>query len=563
MRAVGWWVALACVACGGEPAGGGEAAPGGGMAGVGGAGGGAGGAGGGAGDGGDGGGGLLGWRSALYPEDWTPGYVSPDGHRIHDFSYAGYHNGAAPIGVPVVNTEHAVDAFGADPTGAADSTLAIQAAIDAASGGGIVVLGQGSYRVDGQLLVASSRVVIRGQGAAQTELFFTQVAGMEFSAHLRFAGSRAYGAEIALAVDAVAHDAVVEVADASGLAVGDDVALGWIITDDFVEEHGMTGVWGPFNGTWQPFFLREVVALDTASAPHRVTLDVPLRYPAKLRDGATLRRESGYLSECGLEGLSVGNAADWDAVWNNDQVHAIAMSDVEDCWMRDVRSFHPPSGPTSGSGADAHLQSGGLLLTGSKRVTIADSRMENAEHRGGGGNGYLFEVRQSNEVLFRDLVARSGRHNFIQNWGFGATGIVWLRVDSAGSESWFDKSGSIKLPAYSELHHSLATANLIDHSRFDDGWSAVNRGTESSGAGHSGTENVIWNIAGAGVVRSLQLGVGYVVGTAPSLELLTDPAYPLGGAGTEPEDWVEGAGIGAGLQPASLYEDQLARRLAN
>ena len=63
-----------------------------------------------------------------------------------------------------------------------------------------------------------------------------------------------------------------------------------------------------------------------------------------------------------------------------------------------------------------------------------------------------------------------------------------------------------------------------------------------------------------GVVRSRQFGHGYVIGPAPSLQLETS----LGGLdaqGTEPEDWVEGPGEVGALEPASLYEDQLARRL--
>lgn len=42
-----------------------------------------------------------GWRSALYPVDWTPDFRDAQGRFIHDFSYAGYHGGLADI--PVSN----------------------------------------------------------------------------------------------------------------------------------------------------------------------------------------------------------------------------------------------------------------------------------------------------------------------------------------------------------------------------------------------------------------------------------------------------------------------------
>ena len=85
-----------------------------------------------------------------------------------------------------------------------------------------------------------------------------------------------------------------------------------------------------------------------------------------------------------------------------------------------------------------------------------------------------------------------------------------------------------------------------------------------SGAGHSATETVWWNISGGGYLRSLQYGVGYVIGT-DGMDLHTDPTewdWNDSGEGTEPADHVEGEGYAATLEPRSLYEDQLARRLA-
>jgi hypothetical protein len=70
----------------------------------------------------------------------------------------------------------------------------------------------------------------------------------------------------------------------------------------------------------------------------------------------------------------------------------------------------------------------------------------------------------------------------------------------------------------------------------------------------------VWRSGGSGTVKSQQYGWGYVIGTSPSLSLVTTLASSTG-AGTAPEDFVEGAGAGEGLYPSSLYEDQRARRL--
>ena len=500
-----------------------------------------------------------GWRSVLYPADWSPAHTDADGRFLHDVSYAGYLAGAAPLpdgaGLPVVN---ALTHHGADPTGVTDATVAVQSALDAGAllGRAIVFLPAGTYRIDGLLTMQSSGCILRGAGAGETRLHFTRHNAMTGRSHLTIGTAPTLGAHIALAQDAQPRDDHVFVSDAQGLQVGDDVALGFEITDAFVDEHGMSGVWGPFNGSWQPFERREITQIDRTATPHRVTLDVPVRYPAKLRDFASLRLESGYIAEVGVEHLSIATAVGWDEAWANERTHAISFTAAKDSWVRGVHSFASPSAPATGPGAGAHLQNCGVLALRCKRVTIADCHLGYAQHRGGGGCGYLFELRQCNEVLLRDCVAIAGRHNFIQNWGFGTSGCVWLRcVSSEGLALFSQAFPSLGQLGYSEFHHSLATGNLIDQCTTDDGWSGVNRGDFSSGAGHSATQNVFWNTRGSGIVRSRQFGRGYVIGTAEGLTV------QVGVAGdTSPDDTVEGAGHATTLRPPSLYLDQFVRR---
>jgi len=451
----------------------------------------------------------------------------------------------------------AVAGYGADDTGASDATAAIQSAIAAAEvAGGVVYLPTGTYRCDGVLNVGADSVVIRGDGPESTRVYFTKSDGMAYNSHITFRGSVSRGPDVLLAEDGENRTTDVFVEDATSLSLGDEVSLGWVISDAFVAEHGMTGTWQAFNGTWRPIFRRTVVEVDTAANPDRVTLDVPLRYPALVRDGASLRKESGYLAECGIEDLAISNAVDWDAAWDIYQVHAILFSGVKDCWIRNVESFASPYPPAEGY----HLQSGGIEVLDSKRVTVADCAMESAQNRGGGGCGYLFEISRCSEVLIQDCSGRDGRHNFIQNWDFGTTGCVFLRCDSEGSTNVTYRHLPVGFPAYNEYHHSLAMACLVDQCTLDDGWYAGNRKAESSGAGHTSTQCVFWNTDGKGVLRSFQYGRGYVIGSESirvDVSLANGPAL-----GTAPADYVEGKGRGASLVPPSLYEDQLARRLA-
>ncbi|WP_044238312.1 glycosyl hydrolase family 28-related protein [Chondromyces apiculatus] len=504
----------------------------------------------------------LPWRSALYAEDWTPSATDAEGHFLHDFSYAGYRQGTVAPGAPAdAAVFDVVGTYGADPAGATDVTAAVQQAIDDASaqGGGVVHFPAGLYRVEGVLSVIASGVVLRGEGPEVSRLYFTRSEGMSDTAHLTFAGAPTSDLDVPLRRDGAPREDVVEVDDAGDLAKGDDLELGWVISPAFIDEHGMAGTWEAFNDTWQPFFRRTVIDVDRSASPHRVVLDVPLRYPAKVRDLASLRRVRGLVRACGVESLGVSTAVGWDAAWTAARTHAIALRNVADCWIRDVASFPSPAAPESGPGAGAHLMSGGVLLADAKQVTVADTHLGFAQNRGVGGNGYLFEVQRGGEILIRDSQGEAGRHNFIQNWGFGTTGCVLLRVESRGGAAMLDKDESLDLTGMSEFHHSLAMANLVDASLFDDGFSIVNRNEESTGAGHTGTQNVLWGLRGEGVVRSLQFGVGYLIGTQGLSTVLESP-LPMG-QGTEPVDWSEGLDQGALLEPASLYEDQLRRRL--
>jgi hypothetical protein len=508
------------------------------------------------GSGGSAGQGAAPWRSSLYPQDWTPGFVDGEGRGLQDFSYAGFRYGEAPA--PDVTT--VIEVVGADPLGTIDSTAAIQAAIDTAAmqGGAIVHIPAGLYRIDGLLLVSASHVILRGDGPGQTRLYFTKSTNMTGQAHLSFSAPVMVDTESPLVMDAEVGATSIAVKDVSGYSPGDDVTIGFVITPEFIAEHNMTGTWMAFNDSWQTFFRRTIVSIDKSASPPKIELDIALRYPIKLRDQASVRREKGALTGVGVESIGLANAVAWDDAWTVDRAHVLAFTHVMDAFVRDVQSFESPNAPTSGAGAGAHLLSGGILIAESKRVTVEHTEMALAQNRGGGGNGYLFEILQSNEVLIADSKGTAGRHNFIQNWGFGTTGCVWLRVESREGRAFVSKDSSLATTGHSELHHSLATANLIDTSLFDDGFSTINRQGESTGAGITGTMNVIWNVRGTGTVRSMQYGWGYVIGTSGPF-VVTESPLPLG-QGTEPVDFVEGLELGSQLDPPSLYEDQRRRR---
>jgi hypothetical protein len=489
------------------------------------------------------------WRSELYPADWTPAFTAQDGSFLHDFSYAGYRGGEWPPPRPTRRFTVVADA-----TGKQDATGGFRKAIEAAAkhGRAEVRVPAGTFRIDGSLEITARGTVMRGEGASKTRLWFTRDRNRQGSAHFVLRGRVRRKGEWALAEDGANRAMTVRLKNSTGLAAGQQIAIGFVITDAFRKQHGMERFWKFSANKWRPFFRRTIVSLDG----NVVRLDVPLRYPALVRNGASLRLEEGHLRDCGIEDLAIANASSPDAAWADRQVAAIELSDCVDCWVSGVESFASPN-PTAGR---RHLLSSGIRVRGSKRVTIARCRMANPQHRGGGGNGYLFEIRASNEVLVRNCEAEAGRHNFIQNWDFGTNGCVFLRIHSSGSRAFLGRRDPIGFPAASEYHHALATACLVDDSVIDDGFFANNRGGYSSGAGHAATQCVFWNVRGTGTIRSLQFGRGYVIGTGPNLTAQTDLRDPRG-LGTAPADWTEGLGKAASLDPKSLYEDQRDRRL--
>ncbi len=503
------------------------------------------------------------WRSALYPADWAPGFGLGE-DRLHDFSYAGYAAGEAPL--PDLRSPpwsarwvSALD-HGADPSGGSDSAPALRAAIAAAgaAGGGVVHLPAGLYRLDSPIEITVSGIVLAGDGP-ETQLWFPTPTGAGFRSQISFRGALTPGPRHALRADGAAFDVVLQVEDAGAFSVGDRVRVGQRISPDWISDHGMDGYWTFSADQWRPFYQRTVVAVDAAAGT--LTVDVPLRYPLLTRDEASVERVDGYLRDCGAQDLALSDAVGWAEAWAESQAHALGMTEVEDCWIRGVQSFAGPSGRgPAGEEGQRHLRSGGIIIERSRRVTVAESALAWPQHRGEGGNGYLFELRQSSEVLFRENTAEAGRHNFIQNWDFGATGNVWLRNRSTGGESFTSPTDSRGVPAASETHHALSMANLFDSNQIDDAWKTVNRLSYSSGAGHTATACVYWNNVGEGTITSYQYGRGYVI-ASNGLEVQTTVIEAYESLGTAPEDWVEDPPPGARVEPASLYDDQLERRL--
>jgi len=511
------------------------------------------------------------WRSALYPADWQPGFRDAASRFLHDFSYAGYHRGEKPvphIEGPVIDVTK--PPYQADPTGGKDSTSDIQAALDAAADGdgGVVFLPPGTYRIQPQgtvdyaLRLRGDKTVLRGAGADETFLFNDTpmmrgktviVVEPDKPMDWRDEGNGILASP--LAQDAPNQSREVFLKSVAGFSPGDLVVLRSDLTQRFIDEVEMTGKWKP-AGAASPnrtlMFCRRIESVDPAKSS--VTLDVPVRYPVRVDDLGRLVKIPGKLiSECGLEDFSIGIKQHPGTGTEEEDfskpgtvgydVHgagAISLKNAENCWIKGVKSYAPP-----GNDPNIHLVSSGIALRRSRFVTVEDCSMGFSQYKGGGGNGYLY-THNGQENLIINCRAEAGRHNY--DFGtMACSGNVISRC--------FAKDGSHG----SDFHMFLSMSNLLDQMTCDGDFLEARYYRPWGGNpvhGVTTTQSVFWNSKGLryskerqAVVWSQQVGEGYVIGTSGPCDKV------------DSDDFVEGVGKGDSLVPASLYQDQLQRRL--
>lgn len=525
--------------------------------------------------------------------DWDPEVAGADGFEtgrfLADFSYAGYRSGAVPLPQVTGPIFHAAAApYHADPTGTTDSTAAIQAAIDAAgaAGGGVVLLPAGTFRLSvgngftEALRLIKPGVVLRGAGRDATFLLNTTT-NMRSKAVIRVSGPTAASYFTSLSSgtrlrgDVLQPTRRVRLENVTDFAPGDHVVVRHDVTEAWVAEHNETSWTGLASSIRGANYLRQVVAVDAVD--RALVLDAPIFYYLRTRDAARVRRlNTAPLSEVGLEDFSMGNLPhpgsgfgedDYNlagtAAYDVHDAYLIRYERVRDSWISRVGSYRPVGSPST-----AHLLSLGVLLVESSRVTVAECHFQRPQYGGGGGNGYMYRIQSSGLCLIRDSAATFSRHGFMFSH-MSTAGSVLLRctdtitgraVGSSGVNGYATNGKG------SDHHMHFSHANLIDSCIADDSWfEARYRGTSGTtphalAAAHT----AFWNMEGRGtasqaVVTTEQARYGYAIGTSGTRTAVSRPGVAR--SKTDPLDHVEGVGEGATLEPSSLYEDQLARRL--
>ena len=405
---------------------------------------------------------------------------TPDtlGNRIPDFSYAGYMAGERTI--PVVAIKVVVPAHSNG-----DATLRIQSALDYVGTlpldkngfRGAVLLQKGLYKVDGQLKINKSGVVLRGSGVNQTFLLGT---GTDRQTLVRVAGlsNRTLNMEIPVTDGYVPVNAnKISVQSINNFKKGDQVIIRRPSTQKWIQTLRTETFGGGINAIgWKPgerdlYFDRKIMSIEGNS----ITLDVPLTTALDTTYGiSTIASYSwhGRIQNIGIENLSlessfnVSNPKDEDHRWM-----AITMENIQDAWVRQVNFKH-----FAGSAVN--------LLETTKRITVEDCKSLAPVSEIGGQRRYTF-LTTGQQTLFQRCYAENGYHDFAV--GFCAPGPnAFVQCHSQLPYSF---SGTID---------SWASGVLFDIVNIDgNALRFANREQDGQGAGWSAANSVFWQCTAA------------------------------------------------------------------
>lgn len=299
-------------------------------------------------------------HSRLWGRDgelWTAG------GRLPDFSFAGYHRGDDPIPTPPVT--HNVRQFGAVGDGQADDSDAFLRAI-AAVDSGVILIPKGRYRITKILEIRKPDVVLRGEHRDSTVLFFPQplsdirpdwgatTEGRRTSNYAWSGGfiwaEGSYGTEKIADVVAPARrgDRSLRLRSTAGLQVGQEVEIREHDTPSsdnslavhlYDEDGGdVTNIRGRTHAS--------LVTRITGIQGDRVTFDRPLRFDVRAEWEPAVYRYAPTVREVGIENLTFHfPVTPYQGHFTELGFNPIALEEVADCWVRNVRFRNADNGP--------------------------------------------------------------------------------------------------------------------------------------------------------------------------------------------------------------------------
>jgi Family of unknown function (DUF6298)/Putative collagen-binding domain of a collagenase len=389
-----------------------------------------------------------------------------------DFSFAGYEAGRS---VPSVQGVLAVKPSGGDDTALLQGALDRVASMAVGADGfrGAVVLSSGRFRVEGQLHMRASGVVLRGAGrGANGTVIVAEGIGRRTLIEVGAEKIVALDSATEVQDDVPAGGKVLRLASTEGVAVGDHVVVRRPSTEEWIGAVGMTNLPGTFANQrldWKPgshdlVWDRTVAAVNAQA--NQVKLDAPITTALELKyGGGTVARvkNGGTPERIGVENMVLESI--YDGTRPKDEEHswiAILLDNVQDAWVRNVTARHFVS-----SSVRVNLRG--------RRITVEDCSSEAPISEEGGYRRQAFLVHGQQVLVYR-CHSEAGMNDFATGMLAGGPN-VFLDCDATGSlgasgsfEGW--SSGVL----YEQVHVPGSRIQLLlDFARAQGGgWTAAN-----------------------------------------------------------------------------------------
>jgi uncharacterized protein (TIGR03437 family) len=520
------------------------------------------------------------WNSQLLPNvggKYTAQPVSFAGRTwsLDDFSYVGYYLGTKSLGSVPCNVVNV--------TATGDITQAVQAAIDSVgkAGGGSVRIPAGTFTMSGPVAVPYNNVSIEGAGSSQTVIMVSSnYASDDGVTDGLFIFGRAVGAATndgwvnkgtAVAnITTVVHrgDMMLTVDNASKINMGDWIVIQQVFWAALVNNNSTSPHPWPANSCceFSLTYLRQV----TAKSGNQVSIDAPIPWTLDPANNAVrVRMTDGLMKEnAGLKGMTIQFANNTLASTGRPHGTGAYFEGVRNGWVYDVKILNFPRY--------------GIYLNYSARITVLDCWVQTTQDKGGDGYGYGFLESPAQNILVKRSHGEDNRHNFITS--HPQTSMVVQTQNVSVNETEPD-----------DTHYAFEQAILFDkHTQMNGGAvEMLNRGDQSgttAAAYETLASGVIWNFAGDGVKNHLaslngalylkpspdgQLVVVGVNGAhavydntkanvtpfIPGQRMQAGPGLQVGSSPGALQNVLYEGLYQTGLQPASLYDTQLANRI--
>lgn len=494
--------------------------------------------------------------SIIYPQVETSFDMSlledEYGTTLPDFSHVGYMGSEIPMpDVPVKITL-------SSPGENEDATALIQKAIDELSAmplndkfRGAILLKSGTYRIQNELYIQSSGIVLRGEGDGDGGTKLVAAGVKDGGKHHRLINIKGGGqlSPSAPSVYNIKDDYVpvgrfwVTVDNAVEFHEGDHVTIFRPGTDNWIHDLRMDQIYAPgddsgSNWTAKGYNL-DYERIVTRIIGDTLHFDNPIlmAMESKYGGGAVYKSDiQGRISHCGIENMQI--VSEFDATkkdptgYYNDENHswtAIDITKTEHSWIRNVTSRYFAYGL-------AEIRDKSLF------VTVEDCKCLDGVAKREGGRLYSFLISDASACLVRNCETSHGRHDCVTgSKGVGPNVFANVKIRNAHADTG--------------PHQRWNVGTLYDNIDSDGDILVQDRGDWGTGHGWAGANQYLWNCTGARIcVQS---------------PWVSAKNYSIGSKGTKnngthnntdrPDGvWVE---QGKTVSPVSLFEAQLDLRI--